>query len=132
LHTVLKEWGVMDKKFLSTKRLKEMKVEDLASKTSSTVHYEHGNSSLEKVIFIMGYDFVGTNNMPYLQRKGQFGSRRKGGKDTPAPRYAFTCPEPWLHYMYHKIDMELIPDRVEDGEVVEKQFFLPIIPMVLA
>lgn len=131
MQTVFDEWGVMDKKFASAKKMAQMKVETLANLVALKTHYEHGAKSLEDAIFLMAADFVGSNNMPYLQRNGQFGSRRKGGKDKPAARYPNTCPEPWLHYMYFKIDQELVPNRVVDGETVEKQFFLPVIPMQL-
>ena len=131
MQTVFDTWGVMDKETKNGGKMKEMKVDALANKAALDTHYEHGPKSLEDAIFLMAADFVGSNNMPYLQRKGQFGSRRKGGKDKPAARYPQTCPEPWLHYMYHKIDQELVPHRVVDGETIEKQFFLPVVPMQL-
>jgi len=151
IHTTLKLWNVLDKKFATTKDMKQMKVETLANSVSMNLKYEHGATSLEQAIFQIIQDFVGSNNRPLLQAKGQVGSRRKGGKDVPAARYPYTCPQQWLHYVFNKLDMELIPDRDDFEEESddfgddakdkahtsasllkkEKKFFLPIIPLHL-
>jgi DNA topoisomerase-2 len=133
LDTVIKRWKVTDKGFATKNITKKetKKVDNTACIVSVDTDYEHGNTSLEGAIFGMGFDFVGSNNMPFLLRDGQFGSRLKGGKDVPAARYPYTGPEKWLHFAYKKIDMELVPDRIEDNQTVEKVHLLPIIPVHL-
>ena len=51
------------------------KVQNLCSRVSEKTNYIHGAGSLYGVIVGLAQDFVGTNNIPLLKRKGNFGTR---------------------------------------------------------
>ena len=42
----------------------------------------------------MAQDFTGSNNVPLLEPRGQFGTRHYGGKDAASPRYIHTNLSP--------------------------------------
>lgn len=46
--------------------------------------------SLMMTIIGLAQNFVGSNNLNFLQPLGQFGTRLHGGKDSASPRYIFT------------------------------------------
>jgi len=52
---------------------KEMKVARIAADVAGKTNYHHGERSLENTIVAMAQDFVGSNNLPYFARDGQFG-----------------------------------------------------------
>lgn len=53
--------------------IKEMfKVQNLMTRVSQKTNYIHGANSLYGVIVGLAQNFVGTNNIPLLQRKGNF------------------------------------------------------------
>ena len=62
LYTVL-EKNIKDK----------LKVSQLGAKVSEFAEYLHG--SLDGVVVNLAQDFPGTNNIPLLQKKGNFGTR---------------------------------------------------------
>lgn len=47
-------------------------------------------TSLMMTIVGLAQNFVGSNNLNFLQPLGQFGTRLHGGKDSASPRYIFT------------------------------------------
>src|SRR6056300_196271 len=56
------------------KNIKEkVKVSQLGSKVAEYAEYLHG--SLDGVVVNLAQDFTGTNNIPLLQKKGNFGTR---------------------------------------------------------
>ena len=78
----MKQWG---KK--SGEKAKKMKVAQFAAFISQTLHYQYGEKSLEMAIVGMAQDFLGSNNMPYFDRNGLFGTLAHNGKDASASRY---------------------------------------------
>lgn len=95
---------------------------------SMVVHncfYHHGDASLSNAIIVMAQKFK--NNAPILEEDGQFGSLRapKAG----APRYIGTKLSENFRLLYK--DFDLLTYKEEEGESIEPEFFLPIIPMVL-
>ena len=83
------------------------------------------NSSLSGAMIGMAQKFK--NNLPLLEGDGQFGSLRNPAP--AAPRYIGAR----LHQNFRLIyqDFELLTNKIEEGEKIEPEFFLPIIPMVL-
>lgn len=108
-----------------------VKVATAAGRISAAFHYHHGEQSLQKAIIALAWDFVGSNQLPPLIAEGQFGSRLQGGNDAASARYLETSLNPIMRRIYIDADMELIPDVVTDFHTCEKEFLLPIIPMVL-
>lgn len=110
---------------------KEIKVAQLAGYVSEHASYHHGEASLQGAIVGLAQDFVGSNNINLLMPNGQFGSRVQGGKDASQPRYIFTVLNPIVEKIYKKEDAKLLTYRNDDGETIEPEFYMPIIPMVL-
>jgi DNA topoisomerase II len=104
---------------------KPLKIFQLAGKVASDCFYHHGNTSLESAIINMAQKFK--NNMPLLEEDGQFGSLRS--PEPGAPRYIGTKLNNNFRLLYK--DFELLDYKEEEGEEIEPQFFLPIIPTVL-
>lgn len=109
----------------------EIRVAQLAGYVSEHAAYHHGEASLNQTIVGMGQNFVGANNLNYLQPIGQFGSRLLGGDDAASPRYIHTALEPIVDLIFRKEDTALLRWVEDDGEKVEPEYYLPVIPLVL-
>lgn len=109
----------------------EIKVAQFSGYVSETAEYHHGEESLNKAIVGMAQNFVGTNNINLLYPSGQFGSRIKGGQDASSPRYIFTRLEKITRCIFPEQDDAILRYLNDDGILVEPQFYVPIIPMVL-
>lgn len=107
------------------------KVFQLTGSVTKFAKYHHGDASMNDTIIRMGQDFVGANNIPILDREGQFGTRNQLGNDAPAPRYIGACLSKITRLIFPKIDDKLLELRLEDNEPVEPISYVPIIPMLL-
>lgn len=111
---------------------KEIKVAQLASKVAEFTHYKHGEVSLANAIQLMAQDFCGSNNLPLLVPKGQFGNRVDSSlKALASPRYVFTHMQPYLKLLYVPIDIKILPQRYDEGNLIEPEFLLPVLPTIL-
>lgn len=111
---------------------KEIKVAQLAGYVSETAAYHHGEASLQSAIIGMAQNFVGSNNINLLQPNGQFGTRRCGnGKDAASPRYIYTLLSPITSSIYQKADQDILTYQNDDGFLVEPEYYMPILPMIL-
>lgn len=93
--------------------------------------YHHGDLSMAGTIIKMAQNFVGSNNMNYFVQGGQFGSRKKLGKDCAQPRYLTSALEWWIKHAYKKELIELIKRRIVDEDEVEPPWLPCVIPMHL-
>jgi len=124
------------KKKLSYKK-SSLKVAQFAGYVAEHMGYHHGEQNLYDTITKMGQRFAGSNNIPLFVDDGQFGSRRGGGnklspgKDAAKARYLFTRLDMLTRLIYRPEDDPYLPDKIDEGEVVEKQYYLPIVPMLL-
>lgn len=109
----------------------EIKVAQLAGYVSEHSAYHHGEQSLQGCIVNMAQDFVGSNNIHLLSPIGQFGTRLMGGKDAASARYIFTNLEQLTRVIYDPSDNDCLKYLVEDGQSIEPEWYIPIIPMVL-
>ena len=116
---------------LQDARSEEIKVDRLASAVGKTTCYHHGEMSLHSAIKGMAMDFVGVNNVPLLEPRGNFGSRLQGGKDAAAPRYISTVLSPVALKIFKPADTAVLDLLTDDGQPVEPAFFVPVIPMLL-
>jgi DNA topoisomerase-2 len=112
-------------KYWKTGNEKPLKVFQLAGTVAATMFYHHGNASLESTIIGMAQDFK--NSMPIFHGIGQFGSLRS--PEAGAPRYVGVKFNDNFRLLYK--DFDLLDSRFEEGEEIEPQFFLPVIPTVL-
>ena len=102
---------------------KPMKVFQLGGQAAAISFFHHG--SLDGTIIGMTQEFK--NSMPIFQGIGQFGSLRS--PEAGAPRYIGVKFNENFRLLYK--DFELTTAKFEEGEEIEPQFFLPIIPTVL-
>jgi DNA topoisomerase-2 len=103
----------------------------LAGYVSEHSAYHHGEISLCMTIVNMAQSFVGSNNLNLLQPLGQFGTRLQGGKDAASPRYIFTNLTPLARAIFHPKDDPLLNYLHDDGQSIEPEWYIPVIPMIL-
>ena len=109
----------------------EIKVAQLAGYVSEHAAYHHGEASLNSTITGMAQNFVGSNNVNLLIPNGQFGSRLMGGQDAAQPRYIHTQLEPIVDAMFRKEDASILKHIDDDGEIVEPEYYQPVVPLLV-
>ena len=105
------------------------KVSQLKSDAASMTQYLHGDQSLEGVLVGLAQDFVGTNNLPLLQREGTFGNRLIPA--AAAGRYIFTCKEPYLDKIFRKEDNSILIEQIFEGDPIEPKYYVPVVPLLV-
>ncbi len=108
----------------------EIRVAQLAGYVSEHAAYHHGEASLNSTIIGMAQNFVGSNNLNLLKPVGQFGSRLLGGQDSASPRYIHTYLEQIVQTIFRKEDSSLLKYIDDDGDIVEPEYYLPVVPLV--
>ncbi|QAU04514.1 DNA topoisomerase II [Vibrio phage Va1] len=117
LHTVLEK----------NIRGKKIKVSQIASKVAEYTEYLHGDVS--GVIVTMGQDFAGANNLPLLQKSGNFGTRFHN--EASASRYIHTYGKDVFFELFKKDDIDILKQQYFEGQRIEPMFFVPSLPMIL-
>ena len=79
----------------------------------------------------LAQDYVGSNNLNLLLPNGQYGTRDQGGKDHASARYIFTEPAPITRTIFHAADDPLHNYLKEDNDMIEPEWYMPVIPLVL-
>jgi hypothetical protein len=110
---------------------RELKVAQLAGYVAENSAYHHGEASLHATIVNMAQNFVGANNVNFLWPAGQFGTRAQGGKDHASARYIFTHLSPVTRHIFHADDDNVLTYLNDDGQDIEPEFYVPVIPTVL-
>jgi DNA topoisomerase-2 len=111
-------------------KYKEYKVAQFSNDVANQSDYEHSEDNLHEVIMNLAQFFVGANNLPLFRAGGQFGSRVDGGKDHPAPRYAFTDPTRVFAYIFRKENAPLLVPQISlEGREVEPRRYYPLVPL---
>ena len=108
----------------------EIRVAQLAGYVSEHAAYHHGEASLMSTIVGMAQTFVGANNINLLRPVGQFGSRLLGGQDSASPRYIHTYLEDITWKIFRKEDACLLKHIDDDGDLVEPEYYLPVVPLL--
>jgi DNA topoisomerase-2 len=119
-------WAALKKNLTS-----EIKVAQLAGYVSEVAAYHHGEASLNGAIINMAQNFVGSNNLNLLVPNGQFGTRLMGGEDSAAPRYIFTELNKMVRSVVKKEDDPILVYTEDDGQMVEPETYLPVVPLLL-
>jgi len=109
----------------------ELKVARFSGYVSEQTAYHHGETSIQGTIINMAQDFVGSNNVNLLQPCGQFGTRIQGGKDAASARYISTKLSSITKILFQESDNAILNYLNDDGQQIEPEYYLPIIPMVL-
>jgi DNA gyrase/topoisomerase IV subunit B len=109
-----------------------IKVVNFTGEVISKTGYTHGDMSLSNTIIKMAQCFVGAKNLPLLIGVGAFGSRRGGGADHASPRYiSIKLNKALSNAIFPTQDDFLLKYMFEDGERVEPEYYVPIIPMAI-
>lgn len=111
--------------------MKEIKVAQFGAKVAEKTSYHHGEKSIFDAIINMAQNYVGSNNMNLLLPNGNFGSRNYGGADHASERYIFTNIHPITNKLFRKEDENLLKYQIEEGQSIEPEWYLPIIPNIL-
>ncbi|KAL5535074.1 TOP2 [Sanghuangporus sanghuang] len=119
-------WGCFKRKLRT-----EIKVAQLVGYISEHAAYHHGEQSLTMTIINLAQDYVGSNNMNLLLPNGQYGTRDQGGKDHAAARYIYTEPARISRAVFHPSDDNLLNAQKEDGQLIEPEFYMPTLPLIL-
>eukprot|EP00803_Ostreobium_quekettii_P008948 evm.model.scf_153.13 EVM.evm.TU.scf_153.13 scf_153:119338-130787(-) len=109
----------------------DIKVAQLSGYVSEHSAYHHGEQSLHMTIIGLAQDFVGSNNINLLVPSGQFGTRLQGGKDSASPRYIFTRMSKLTRHLFNEDDDKLLKYQNEEGQIIEPEWYMPILPTVL-
>ena len=106
-----------------------VKVAQAASHAAEITCYKHGETCLADTIAAMAANYVGSNNLPILLGRGQFGTRNKGGADAANARYTNISLMPWTSLMYRAEDACLEKLIEDEGESQECETFYPVLPI---
>ena len=109
----------------------EIKVAQFSGYVSEHSAYHHGEASLNGAIVNMAQNYVGSNNLNLLVPNGQFGTRLKGGDDSASERYIFTYLNPITRMVFPEADDAVLHYLDDDGQLVEPEYYVPIIPFAL-
>ena len=109
----------------------EIKVAQLASYVAEHTAYKHGENSLQEAIVGMGQNFPGSNNINLIFPSGNFGYRNQGGEEHASPRYIFTKLDQIASKIFIEQDECILNYQIDEGEVIEPDYYYPIIPMIL-
>lgn len=110
---------------------KEIKVAQFGGYVSEHSGYHHGEKSLMEAIKGMAQNFVGSNNINLFAPNGQFGTRLQGGADAASERYIFTQLNPVTTKLYRPEDIPTLTQLDDDGQLVEPEYYVPVIPMAI-
>jgi DNA gyrase/topoisomerase IV subunit A len=108
---------------------KPQKVASLAGEVTKFAKYMHGEASLQETIFTMMKYWAGTNNIPLLIDHGSIGSRL--GDQHAQARYVFLTLNSISRLIYVPDDDDILIKSYDEGEPVEPEYYVPIIPMTL-
>ena len=112
---------------LEKKIKQKIKVSQLGSKASEFTEYLHG--SMDNVIVGLSQDYTGTNNLPLLHKKGNFGTRFT--PEASAPRYIYTYGDDNLYNYFREDDSKILKTQYFEGSKIEPMFFVPSVPILL-
>ena len=108
---------------------KEEIVDRLGMFAAAKTNYKSGGENMGSTIITMAQAFPGSNNIPYFDRDGQFGSIM--GRDASSPRYISVAVSEVIRKIFRKEDEGILDYNYLGEERLEPKFFLPVIPMFL-
>ncbi len=109
----------------------EPNVARFAAYAASETNYHHGEMSMCETLIKMAQTFVGSNNLPFLQGEGQFGTRDELGADAASPRYIHLKLPEYAPILYDEELIDCIPKRRVEESEVEPLYVPAAIPMHL-
>lgn len=109
----------------------EIKVAQFAGLVGQKTDYHHGEASIVSTVVSMAQNYVGANNCNLFLPNGQFGTRLLGGKDRSSERYIYTNVSDISKTIFNSLDNDLLKFIDSDGQIVEPEYYVPCIPMIL-
>ena len=104
-------------------------VDRFANRAADKMKYHHGAINLIGVIVNMASDHVGGIPLPMFYKGGQFGSRHDN--EHAAGRYLKTGLLDHVKLLYPPVDLQFFPQQMDEGDIIEPKYMVPIIPMLL-
>jgi DNA topoisomerase II len=109
-----------------------VRVAQMAAAVAESMHYHHGEVSMQETIVRMAQNIVGVNNVPYVEGLGGFGNRMDAPKETHGqPRYIFVKHGQLLERLFPRADMPVLPVLLEEGDEAEAVHLVPPVPLLL-
>jgi DNA gyrase/topoisomerase IV subunit B len=109
-----------------------VKVFQLSGDIARKMGYHHGDASLNGNVMGETQDFPGAREFPFLLAISNSGSRKMGGTDAAAPRYAFTKYNQRLgDAVFPQADDYILDYVFDDGMRCEPTFYIPVVPMAI-
>ena len=108
-----------------------LKVAQFAGYVAEHTSYHHGEQNLYDTITKMAQTYMGSNNIPLLYEEGAFGSLLEAGNDAASGRYIFTKLAKTTRYIFREEDDDFLENRFDDGDVIEKKHYCPIVPYIV-
>ena len=103
-----------------------VKLLNLSGDTLKLSLYAHGDASLNSTIITLAQDF--NDNLNPLAIEGQYGTLRS--PEASSPRYLYVKLSKYANLIY-KVDYDCLKYIFDEGEYLEPNHYLPIIPTVL-
>lgn len=107
----------------------KVKVSVLCARTAEQQEYLHGEQSLYGVIVGLGRDYCGSNNIPLVGKKGNYGDRLVN--DASAGRYIYAKQSEYMDTIFTNTDEDILVKQEFEGTVIEPQYLLPILPLIV-
>lgn len=98
-------------------------------RAADVTNYRHGANSMIEVLVNMNQDFPGSNNMPWFDKEGQFGTRLC--HQASSERYISTKLGDTYKKMFDPEDLFILEEQFDRGDKIEPKFYLPKLPMLL-
>ena len=108
---------------------KLMKTSSFAGYVSPIAGYDKGDQQLPDTIARMVQDFPGSNNIPFLEGEGTFGSRFLP-KGWSAPRYTHVKLSENFNELFTDFDILTYTEQGGEG-TFEPDYYIPILPSLL-
>ena len=121
-------WGIINK-WKNSGEL--MKLTQFCGYVSDLTHYAQGDQSIPETAKRMFFDYVGKNNLPFMEVNGIIGSREGGGVDCSSARYLKVRKSWWVDYVYRKEDKPLYRMVQEEGKDIKPLYLCPIVCILL-
>lgn len=119
------------RKMLGNKNAR-VKVFQLSGDIARKMGYHHGDASLNGNVMGETQDFPGAREFPMLLAISNSGSRKMGGMDAAAPRYAFTKYNQRLgDAIFPPADDYILDYVFDDGMRCEPTYYIPVVPMAI-
>jgi DNA topoisomerase-2 len=74
-------------------------------------------------------DYVGSNNVAFLEPDGSFGSRLNNRP--AASRYLHTCKKKIFDLVFRPEDRPILPGQEFEGTPIEPKFMVPVVPLLV-